>query len=143
MNWCKAVTVSVPVSVRKIFFSLALTLSLTLPLQADPPAASYIFPAGGQVGSTVKAHVGGLHLNESCDLELVGDGVKAPAKIQRTASTWYEGPILPLRESQRQEDYPRAMAAEFAVAAKAQPGMRQVFLRTSQGITEPLKFVVG
>lgn len=127
----------------RFFLTLTLTLALSPTLRADPPVASFIYPAGGQVGATVKAHVGGLHLYESCDLELVGDGVKAPSRIHRTTSPWFEGYILPLRESQRQEDYPRAMAAEFAIAAKAQPGFRQVFLRTSQGITEPLKFVVG
>lgn len=133
MNWSKF----------SLTLTLTLTLTLSLPLRADPPVAMYIFPAGGQVGTTVKAHVGGLHLTESCDLELVGDGVTAPSRIHRTSSPWFEGPILPLRESQRQEDYPRAMAAEFAIDSKTSPGLRQVFLRTSQGITEPLKFVVG
>jgi hypothetical protein len=31
---------------------------------ANPPVASYIYPAGGQRGTTVKVRVGGLFLYE-------------------------------------------------------------------------------
>jgi hypothetical protein len=103
----------------------------------------YLFPTGGQRGTTVKFHAGGLYLNESCNLEMIGRGVQASQVVRRTESVWFEGPILPLPESQRQEDYPRAMAGSMAIAKDAQIGDWQVLLRTAQGITTPLKFVVG
>jgi len=132
MNWSKC------------FWALTGILALEAPLlRADPPVGLYVFPAGGQQGTTVPAHIGGLHLNESCRLELVGDGVKAPTRIHRTTTPWFEGPRLAPREGQRQEDYPRAMAAAFTIDANAKPGSRQLLMQTSQGITAPLRFVVG
>jgi hypothetical protein len=103
----------------------------------------YLFPAGGQRGTTVKFHSGGLYLNQSCLLEMIGPGVQASPVARRTESPWFEGPILPLPESQRQEDYPRAMAGSVAIARDAAAGDRYVLLRTDQGITSPLRFVVG
>lgn len=109
---------------------------------ADAPVAQYLFPAGGQRGSTVKFHVGGLYLNRSCTMEMIGPGVQASTTLTRTTSPWFEGSLLPIPESQRQEDYPRAMAASVTIAADA-TGDRLVYLRTAQGITTPLKFVLG
>ncbi len=126
---------------REILACFALLVAA--PVFADPPVAVYVFPAGGQKGTTVKAHVGGLHLNQTCPLEVMGTGIDAPARIHRTKSKWFDGPVLPLPESQRQEDYPRAMAADLKLAADAEPGVRHLQMWTSQGATHPLKFVVG
>ncbi|HEX3147085.1 MAG TPA: hypothetical protein VHR66_03325 [Gemmataceae bacterium] len=112
-------------------------------LHADPAVATYLFPAGGQRGTSVKFHVGGLYLNQSCSLEMLGRGVEASPVVRRVETPWFEGPVLPLPESQRQEDYPRAMAGSVKIAGDAPLGDRHVILRTAQGITNPLKFVVG
>jgi hypothetical protein len=112
-------------------------------VRADPPVAMYLFPPGGQRGTTVQFQAGGLYLNQSCSLEMVGSGVQASPVVRRTDSVWFEGAVLPLPESQRQEDYPRAMAGSVAIAKDASIGDRHVLLRTAQGITTPLKFVVG
>jgi hypothetical protein len=103
----------------------------------------YLFPAGGQRGTSVKFQAGGLYLNESCGLEMIGRGVQASPIVRRTGTLWFEGPILPLPESQRQEDYPRAMAGSLTIARDASLGDGHVLLWTAQGITTPLKFVVG
>src|SRR5207253_2103863 len=42
---------------------------------ADAPVAAYVFPAGGQRGTTVKVRVGGLCLYDKCHWELCGPGV--------------------------------------------------------------------
>ncbi len=110
---------------------------------AEPPTAMYLFPAGGQRGTSVKIHAGGLFLNKSCNFEIVGQGVSGPSVGHRTDTPKFEGPLLPLPESQRQEDYPLAMAAEIKIAADARPGNRHVRMWTSQGVTLPLPFVVG
>src|SRR5436309_15123839 len=95
------------------------------PAWANPPVASYIFPAGGQRGTTVKVRVGGLFLYKSCGFELLGPGVEASKQLRRTRTVWFEGPILPLPDSQQAEDYPRDMAGEVRVAADAAPGPRR------------------
>src|SRR5947209_11159824 len=83
-------------------FSLCSLCSLWLSSSssANPPVASYVFPAGGQRGTTVPVRVGGLFLHKECSWELLGPGVEADRVLERTATTWFEGPVLPLPESQ-------------------------------------------
>src|SRR5579872_4313654 len=87
-------------------------------LRANPPVASYIFPAGGQRGTKVDVRVGGLFLHQKCGFEMRGPGITAPTFLMRTKTTWFEGPILPLPDSQRQEDYPKDMAGRIAIDTK-------------------------
>jgi hypothetical protein len=130
---------------KRIANTVGILLLVLMPSQvrAEPPTAMYLFPAGGQRGTSVKLHAGGLFLNKSCNFEIVGQGVSGPSVVQRTTVPHFEGPVLPLPESQRQEDYPQAMAAEIKIAADARPGNRHVRMWTSQGVTLPLPFVVG
>src|SRR5947209_19270612 len=110
---------------------------------AEAPVASYIFPAGGQRGTTVAVRVGGLFLHKSCALEMLGPGITATPRLTRMPTVWFEGPLLPLPDSQRQEDYPKDMAGQVNIAADAPPGLRYWQLATSQGATPALKYVVG
>jgi hypothetical protein len=132
--------------VRRILLFLSSLCSLCLcgyPLRADAPLASYIFPAGGKRGTTVKVRVGGLNLHDRCGWELLGPGVRTSKDLTRTTTRWFEGPMLPLPASQRQEDYPRDMAGEVQIEANAPPGVRRGRLWTSQGASAGLAFVVG
>ena len=132
-------------SIASRVWALSLLTALCVPWQsrADEPAALYIFPAGGQRGTTVLARIGGMHLHESCPLELLGAGVKASPTIQRIEKIWFEGPIIPQPDSQRQEDYPSDYAAQFEIAPQAELGLRAWRVSTSQGITRAMRFVVG
>ncbi len=126
-----------------ILLSVFAVCSVVSPTRADPPVASYIFPAGGQRGQTVPVRVGGLNLHKSCAFEMNGSGVDADKLLQRTRTVWFEGPVLPMPESQQQEDYPKDMAGRVRIAADAAPGIRYWRLATSQGATSALKFMVG
>ena len=128
---------------KHALFAMALTLAAGSSLRADPPFAMYLFPAGGQRGTTVDVAVGGTCLNQSCRFEMLGTGITAPSTISRTTAPFFEGPLLPLPESQRAEDYPRAMAALLKIDPAAKPGPRYARMWTSQGVTLPLTFVVG
>lgn len=126
--------------------SLLLTSLLLLtaaPLRANPPVASYLFPAGGQRGTTVKMRVGGLFLYSKCGFEMLGAGVQAPAQITRMPTLFFEGPLIPLPDSQQAEDYPQDMAAEVKVAADALLGLRRARVWTAEGAASGLQFVVG
>src|SRR5262245_23653376 len=94
----------------------ALLLSLT-PAWADPPVASYVFPAGGQRGKAVSIRVGGLNLHKGCGFEMLGPGVEASKRLRRTETLWFEGSLLPLPDSQRAEDYPKDFVGEVRIAA--------------------------
>src|SRR4051794_17404878 len=92
---------------------VALTLlATTAALRASPPVASYIFPAGGRRGTTVPVRVGGLFLHGRCSFEVLGPGIEAGRELRRTKTVWFEGPLLPLPESQQAEDYPQDLAGE-------------------------------
>src|SRR5437868_14009671 len=91
------------------FTTLLLTASS---VWADAPVASYIFPAGGRRGATVPVRVGGLNLHKNCGLTLLGPGVEASKQLQRMPTVWFEGPLLPLPDSQQAEDYPKDFAGE-------------------------------
>ncbi|MFO0797772.1 MAG: PPC domain-containing protein [Gemmataceae bacterium] len=112
-------------------------------LRGSPPVASYVFPAGGQRGTTVPVRVGGLFLHETCGFALTGPGVSAPPTLTRTSRIWFEGPVIPLPDSQQAEDYPVDMAGSVKLAADAAAGPRKGYLFTSQGAAGGLVFVVG
>jgi hypothetical protein len=124
-------------------FAVVALLAGAAVASADPPTASYIFPAGGQRGQTVAVRVGGLNLHKSCGFEMLGRGVTVSNTLQRTKTVWFEGPVLPLPDSQQQEDYPKDMAGQVALAADAPLGLRHWRLWTAQGATPAMKFVVG
>jgi hypothetical protein len=113
-------------------------------LSANPPAAPYIFPAGGQRGTTVEFKVGGVFLLKGCPFEMLGPGVRANERITRATQTrWLEGPILPMPESQRAEDYPKDYAGRVIIAADAPLGLRPWRVWTSEGGTQAHTFMVG
>jgi hypothetical protein len=105
--------------------------------------ASYVFPAGGQRGKTVDVRVGGLFLYKSCSFELLGPGVEASKQLKSVRTVWFEGPLLPLPDSQQAEDYPRDMAGQVKIAADAPLGIRHGRLWTAEGAASGLKFMVG
>src|SRR5437764_6040909 len=120
---------------RCVLLGALVSLMAAPALRANPPVASYIFPAGGQRGTTVPVRVGGLFLHNECGFELIGPGAKGPTRLKRTSTIWFEGPLLPLPDSQRQEDYPKDMAGEIAIAPDTPLGPRYWRLWTSQGAT--------
>lgn len=125
-------------------FSVCVLLSLVaLPLKADPPHVSYIFPAGGQRGTKVEFRVGGHNLHEGADFRMSGDGVKAVERVEQTETIWFEGPVIEQPASQRKEDYPKDYSGSVQIAADAEPGPRNWRVSTSQGVTSRMKFVVG
>src|SRR5260370_31052344 len=124
-------------------FCVFLCFFVAIPSFANPPVASYVFPAGGQRGTTVNVRVGGLFLHKSCAFQVLGPGITATAQIRRMSTLWFEGPLLPLPDSQRQEDYPKDMAGQIKIAGDAPFGERYWRLWTAQGATPARRFVVG
>jgi len=110
---------------------------------ANPPTVSYIFPAGGQRGTAVPVRVGGLFLHDKCEFDLTSPGVTATPHLVREKPVWFEGPILPLPESQAQEDYPADMRGTVTLAKDAKVGPVRGRVFTSQGGAGGLVFVVG
>jgi hypothetical protein len=125
-----------------LFLPLVGMSLVTVPLRADEPGAAYIFPAGGQQGTSVKVRVGGLCLHEKCAWQMLGPGVTASSEIQRTETVWFEGPMLTAAAASQAEIYPQDYAGTVTIAADAPPGSRFWRLWTSQGATPALRFIV-
>jgi len=113
-------------------------------IQADEPTASYIFPAGGQRGTTVEFHVGGHYLHDKAAFHIDWSPGEYSRKLSRQPHTlWFEGPLLPLPESQQKEDYPVDHRGTIRIAADAREGIRWWRVSTSQGVTSGMPFIVG
>ncbi|HUQ69603.1 MAG TPA: PPC domain-containing protein, partial [Planctomycetaceae bacterium] len=110
---------------------------------ADPPTVNYVFPAGGQRGTTVAARIGGCNLHDAPRLIWTGHGVTAPTTLQPANTLWLEGPLIPQPASQQKEDYPRDFAAMLVIDRDAPPSGQAWRLATSQGVTSPWRFVIG
>ena len=74
---------------------------------------------------------------------MLGPGVEASAEVRRVETIWFEGPLLPLPDSQQAEDYPKDYAGRCPIAADAATGPRAWRIWTSQGASGSLPFVVG
>lgn len=110
---------------------------------ADPPQASYIFPAGGQRGTTVQVRIGALNLLDQGKFLLDGEGIKAESIVQQIETRWFEGPLIRQPDSQRKEDYPKDYANTLTIDRDAPLGPRVWRLSNSQGVTLSKKFIVG
>lgn len=128
---------------RITLLAVGLLALATPPAAADPPVASYIFPAGGRRGTTVEVRVGGLNLHSKASFEVVGPGVEASREIRRIETTWFEGPPVPLPDSQQAEDYPKDYAGRVTLAAGAPLGPRAWRVWTAEGASGSLPFIVG
>jgi hypothetical protein len=130
-------------SLAKLLAPAMVLASLAGRAAADSPATMYIFPAGGQRGTTVKFRVGGLYLHEACPFEMSGPGIEASQKVEQAKTIWFEGPVIPLPDSQAAEDYPQDLAGTVKIAPAAAPGPRPWRVWTAQGAVASRPFVVG
>jgi len=110
---------------------------------ADEPSVLYIFPAGGQRGTTVPVRVGGCFLHGQCPWSMSGPGVEVPPEIKEGDTVWFEGPVIPLPASQAKEDYPRDYHGTVQIAADAPLGTRSWRVWTSQGVVPARPFLIG
>jgi hypothetical protein len=124
-------------------FAFLLAAWFATPASATPPGTSYIYPAGGQRGTSVAVRIGGFDLYESCPFYLQGLGVKGSSRLERVKTIWFEGAVIPQPGSQKKEDYPQDYTGTISIAADAPTGNRYWNVSTSQGISEIRKFIVG
>jgi hypothetical protein len=126
----------------KRFLALSLA-ALAAPAFAEAPSTSYIFPAGGQRGTKVDVRVGGHYLHDRAAWQVLGGGVKASEHLTLTSRIWFEGPLIKQPASQQSENYPQDYLGTIEIAPDAATGPRPWRAMNAQGVTAPLKFVVG
>ncbi len=150
--------------------ALYLALVPALWAQPNPPHLAYVYPAGGQRGTTFQVVLGGQFLNGANQVYLSGSGIQA-------AVVEFERPMTPmqamqlrekLQELQKQPAGPsvrkqiveirrklatfsrnvnpalaETVAIQVTVAPDAETGRRELRLATPQGLSNPLVFCVG
>ncbi len=128
--------------VKTILVALSSFLGMVA-ARAEPPVASYVFPAGGQRGNAVSLRVGGLFFHGEARFHVTDTGLTASPLIREIPRIWFEGPMIHQPASQRGEDYPRDHGGSLEITPDAIPGVKRWFVSTSQGVTRSLPFVVG
>ncbi|MBM3889300.1 MAG: hypothetical protein FJ388_09265, partial [Verrucomicrobia bacterium] len=140
--------------------------------QAFKPSIGYVYPAGGQAGTTFQVTFGGQVLDGATNVFISGKGVKATVLEHHKLITQNE--VMRLRDraqelmKQRNKDAAtwkeleeirkkvsgfirrpasRAIAEQVVVqvtmAPDAEPGEREIRLATAMGLTNPMVFRVG
>lgn len=123
--------------------TLAIPLIGTLPASAKQydPYVMYVFPAGGQRGTTVEAVMSrGRGLEGTSEIRISGEGVSATVLAIEEPST-----ELKQRSANRQDqaENPNVVKFSVTIAPDAEPGERDLWLITPKGATNRLHFVVG
>ena len=127
---------------RFVSFCL-LTIVETSALYAIEPAASYIFPAGAQRGTTIQVRVGGLYLHDGCKFQMEGAGVEASDRIVATDTVRFARQFTEQKYFPEENSYPRDYHGSIRIDADSPLGIRYWDLWTSQGGTPPQRFMIG
>ena len=154
---------------------LALVLMATVsgqqPAQQGGPRVGYVYPAGGQQGTTLRVVVGGQALDGVADVVMSGSGVRASVvgldkplnarqitelrdQIQalqpKATEPAVRQQVLTMRAQlgdtlrrNRNPGLSELVTIEVEIAPDAAPGARQLRLGTPTGLSSPLTFIVG
>jgi Bacterial pre-peptidase C-terminal domain len=159
-----------PLWVRWCLPIVLLAAALGALAQQNPPRVGFVYPAGGRQGDTFQAKVGGQFLDGVNTVYVSGTGVQATViehtkpmtpralrelreKIQelqkkgRDAATLSEIASIRAKIATFSRNANPAIservALQVTVAPDAEPGSRQLRLRTPLGVSNPLVFCVG
>jgi hypothetical protein len=157
-----------------VFAGGALVVAAASAAAAQPlnsPHIAYLYPAGGQRGTTVQVKVGGRFVDTSTAAIVSGPGIHAliagvdrpltpkeltelrdkATEMQKTAKTPAERQELVairlrIGDSVRRNQNPalsEVVTLSISIDAGAEPGPRQVRLHTALGLSNALTFMVG
>jgi hypothetical protein len=161
--------------VNRFIWSLPLTtLLLWTPVlwsQASSPHIGYVYPAGGQQGTTVEVKLGGQYFNEATSMQVSGAGVTAKVlrqtrplkqqevtalgeKLQELNEKAKKTPadkkeIETIREQLAQAAIPvtpvlaENVFVELVIAKNAPPGPRELRLGAKTGMSNPVVLDIG
>jgi hypothetical protein len=157
-----------------VVLGLAGVLAMASAAQAQPrPYIGFVYPAGGQQGTTFQIRLGGQNLNGLQGVQVTGAGVKT--KVVEYLRRMNNQELQLMREQLKELKLPKApkdeaslkMAArievwlkqwvatpesasianlvlvEVTVAPDAAPGPRELTLTTLRGVSNPLVFHIG
>ena len=105
--------------------------------QQSTPRIGYVYPAGGRQGTVFQVTVGGRYLGGVDGATVSGAGVQATlaAEIRKNKSKLVKQAVTPA--------IAETVTLQIKMAPDAEPGQREIRLKTSRGFTNPLVFCVG
>jgi hypothetical protein len=146
-------------------------LTPALAAQVAPPHVGYVYPAGGQQGTTLEVKLGGQYFNDATAVQVSGAGVTAKVlrqtrpltqreindlrdKLQELNKKTEKSPddqkeIMRIRDELGRAAIPVSpvlgenVFVEVTVAADAAPGPRELRLGAKTGWSNPVVFDVG
>ena len=112
---------------------------------AQKMSVGFIFPAGGQIGTVTDIEIGGLNLNEATEVLISGDGVKAefiPLKQQNKQGKAKKNTKNKF-DDQSSPQLADRIGVRVTINRDATPGLRDLRLQSSKGVSNKLNFEVG
>lgn len=114
------------------FFSQALLL-----MSANPPRIGYVYPAGGEKGTTFEVTVGGIHILEMKSAVISGDGVSVSI-ISESAEE-----MKKKKGKAGNNAISETVRLKVSIEPKAAEGIREIRVGTEGGISNKLIFRIG
>lgn len=112
---------------------------------AQKMSLGFIFPAGGETGTTVDCEIGGLNLKEATGVMISGNGVKAEIIPLNQNLNKKKGKNITRGklDDQSSPQLAERIGVRVTIDRKAKPGLRDLRLQSSKGISNKLIFEVG
>ncbi|MCX6308216.1 MAG: hypothetical protein NTY32_05065 [Bacteroidia bacterium] len=112
---------------------------------AQKMTMGFIYPAGGQKGTVTLLEIGGLNLLEASDVLISGDGVKAVIVPLNQVLDKGKSKRTP-KEKLNDQSSPQLadrIGVRVTIDKNAKPGLRDLRLKSSKGLSNKLSFDVG
>jgi hypothetical protein len=152
---------------------LAGVLAITAAVQAQPrPYLGYVYPAGGQQGTTFEIRLGGQGMDNESSVHVSGKGVRAKVveylrRMNNEEMNLLKEQLAELKRAAKQDDeslhmvtriqrkidafvqtpacnsISSLMLVEVTIDRDAEPGRRELILSTPRGVSNPVAFHVG
>ncbi len=129
----------------KKFILLNILLLSIVFVSAQKMTIGYVYPAGGQKGTTFEIEIGGLNIKEATSVLISGDGVKAvtianpviedkKAKFKKSKTKF---------DDQSSPQLADRITVKVEIDKNAAPGFRDLRLQSVKGVSNKLIFEVG
>jgi len=119
---------------------ILLLLALSTTSFSQKMSIGFIYPAGGQAGTTFEIEVGGLNVAQATEVFLSGKGVKAEI-LKPTEKN--KKPVRRKFDDQSSPQLADRLKIQVTIDKNATPGLRDFRLQSSKGVSNKLTFEVG
>ena len=112
---------------------------------AQKMSLGFIYPAGGQRGTTTEIEIGGLNLKEATEVLISGTGIKAEIIPQKQLKN--QGKTKKSSQGKLNDQSSPQLAdriwVQVIIEKDAEPGLRDLRMQSPKGISNKLSFEVG